>query len=490
MISKEFFIKFTIPELKQISGKRYSRIIILFSFLTLVLIAIGISKGAVNYLKIQMDSRYVALTSVKIPSGFDQSIIQKLSKINNSNGIIRTFPVYEEIRTFVNPNDSQKKYKTAQIRKGMLNDPILDDFHSNNPKQFNYKKWGAVVTRGFLKELGYSNDIPYVTYLKIINDEKIFINIPVEGIVDDLPDNLDMVVGEKLFQSFEDVDYWRSLINTFYNSKNLRLFITEINDEISNNLSKYNFNKINHDIFSNGHLYEVNNIDSVQIQNIILEFEINNINVFQVYGFDYQSLNVNNVDFAIEKYVFEFHEDSLYMIEKFNNVLMSEYRDKKKFLKIDLSIINSKNNFDVIKNLVKFLSMAIKILSFFSIFLFLWNLIMNHIDSNKKNLGTLKAFGLSNFNIVGIYSFISLAMIFISLTFSYLLSIFLGNNIIYAIINLMDLDNLIEMKFMSESIINLFTIFIAAPAIFLVVSIYLKLKAQTPGDLIYERNNN
>ena len=178
------------------------------------------------------------------------------------------------------------------------------------------------------------------------------------------------------------------------------------------------------------------------------------------------------------------------MIEKFNNVLMSEYRDKKKFLKIDLSIINSKNNFDVIKNLVKFLSMAIKILSFFSIFLFLWNLIMNHIDSNKKNLGTLKAFGLSNFNIVGIYSFISLAMIFISLTFSYLLSIFLGNNIIYAIINLMDLDNLIEMKFMSESIINLFTIFIAAPAIFLVVSIYLKLKAQTPGDLIYERNNN
>ena len=259
MISKEFFIKFTIPELKQISGKRYSRIIILFSFLTLVLIAIGISKGAVNYLKIQMDSRYVALTSVKIPSGFDQSIIQKLSKINNSNGIIRTFPVYEEIRTFVNPNDSQKKYKTAQIRKGMLNDPILDDFHSNNPKQFNYKKWGAVVTRGFLKELGYSNDIPYVTYLKIINDEKIFINIPVEGIVDDLPDNLDMVVGEKLFQSFEDVDYWRSLINTFYNSKNLRLFITEINDEISNNLSKYNFNKINHDIFSNGHLYEVNN---------------------------------------------------------------------------------------------------------------------------------------------------------------------------------------------------------------------------------------
>lgn len=490
MISKEFLIKFTIPELKQIAGKRYIRIILLTSFLTLILIAIGISKGAVNYLKSQMDSKYVSLTSVKIPSGFDQSIIQELSKINNSYGIKRTFPVYEEIRTFVNPNNSQKKYKTAQIRKGMLNDPILKDFNLNNPKPFNYKKWGAVVTKGFLKELGYSNNIPYISYLKMINDEKVFINIPVEGIVDDLPDNLDMVVGDKLFQSFEDVDYWRNLINSFYSSRYLRLFFTEINDETSNMLSKYNFNKINHNNFSNGHLYEVNNIDSVQIQNIISEFEINNINVFQVYGFDYESLNVNNVDFAIEKYVFEFHEDSLNMIEKFNNVLMEEYRDKKKILKIDLSIINSKNNYDVIKNLVEFLSKAIKYLSFLSIFLYLWNLIMNHIENNKKNLGTLKAFGLSNFNIVGIYSFISLAMIFISLTFAYFISIFLANNIMFIIINLMELDNLIEMKFISESIKNLFFIFIAAPAIFLGAFIYFKLKAQTPGDLIYERNNN
>ena len=116
-------------------------------------------------------------------------------------------------------------------------------------------------------------------------------------------------------------------------------------------------------------------------------------------------------------------------------------------------------------------------------------MIGNHIDSNKKNLGTLKAFGLSNFTIVGIYSFISITMIVISLMVAFLVSFFLGQNIMDFLTNILNLDNLSEMKFLSEEINDLFLIFIAIPTFILVLMIYNKLNGQTPGDLIYERND-
>ena len=589
MISKDFLYKFTIPELIQIAGKKYINIILLTFFLILVLTAIGISKGAIDYLKNQMDSRHVTLTSVKIPSGFDKDKLNQLNDLNflfynlsfninedivknkfikfskdltlyldtindsdklndptsfpysleldrikeiNNNlknltsrdtikfldkvsqtefseleitkffiefknllikneikrhGIIRTFPVYEEIRTFVNPKNPNSKYKSAQIRKGMDRDPTIKDLSKHT---FDYKGWGCIVTKGFLKELGYyQKNQPYISYLKNIQGEDVFIKIPVEGIIDDLPDYLDMIVGEKLYKSFQDIDYWQELITQKYNNNYLRLFVDTSNSKIESKLLKYGFNEIDHNNFSKGNLYERNNIDSLSKIKILQDFNPFKNNIHEVFDFYRISLSNLNEDFPEDKYVFQFHNDSINKIKDFNKILISQYRDGKNFLKIDLSIINSKKNFDIIKDLVELLSKAIYFLSLLSIFLYLWNLIVNHINSNKKNLGTLKAFGLSNFTIVGIYSFISITMIVISLMVAFLVSFFLGQNIMDFLTNILNLDNLSEMKFLSEEIKDLFLIFIVIPTFILVLMIYNKLNGQTPGDLIYERND-
>ena len=493
MISKDFLYKFTIPELSQIAGKKYINIILLSFFLILVLTAIGISKGSIDYLKKQMDSRYVTLTSIKIPSGFDKDKLNNLSKIKNKHGIVRTFPVFEEIRTFANPNNPKSEYKSAQIRKGMDNDPVISDFKDHS---FNYDGWGCIVTKGFLKDLGYpGKKVPYISYLKNVQGEDVFIKIPVEGIIDDLPDYLDMIVGEKFYKSFQDDDYWQELITKRYNNKYLRIFFDFKSTELKSKLSKYGFNEINHNVYSKGQLYELNNVDSLYKTQILQDF--NSFDFTEVFDFHRVSSKVINSPiakypeiFPEDKYVFQFHNDSLNKIKDFNKILASEYRHGREFLKIDLSIINSKKNFDIIKDLVELLSRAIYFLSLLSIFLYLWNLIVNHINSNKKNLGTLKAFGLSNFTIVGIYSFISITMIEISLTIAFVVSFFLGQNIMDFLTNILNLDNLSEMKFLSEELKDLFLIFIIIPAFILMLMIYNKLKNKTPGDLIYERNNN
>ena len=474
-------------------------------FLILVLTAIGISNGAIDYLKNQMDSRFVTLTSVTIPAGFDKEKLNDLSKIKNVHGIIRTFPVFEEIRTFVNPKNPKSLYKSAQIRRGMVNDPIIKDFNLKKKNSFDFSGWGCIVTRGLLKELGYcdcnldgirskicltDHEVPYISYLKPIDQKNVFIKISIEGIIDDLPDNLDMIVGDRLYKSFDDIDYWQDLIAQKDTNGYLRLFVEKKVTEIESKLSKYDFNKIKHNNFSNGQLYELNNVDSLYKTQILQDFNSFKDPIHEVFDFYRIAPNRSLEGFPVDKYVFEFHKDSLNEIKDFNKILISEYRQGKKFLEIDLSIINAKKNFDIIKDLVELLSRLIYFLSLLSIFLYLWNLIVNHIDSNKKNLGTLKAFGLSNITIVGIYLFISITMIVFSLTIAYLVSVFFGQNIMNFFTNILSFDNLRDMKFLSQELKYLFTIFILIPAFALMIMIYLKLRNKTPGDLIYERNNN
>jgi hypothetical protein len=73
---------------------------------------------------------------------------------------------------------------------------------------------------------------------------------------------------------------------------------------------------------------------------------------------------------------------------------------------------------------------------------------------------------------------------------AFVVSFFLGQNIMDFLTNILNLDNLSEMKFLSEELKDLFLIFIIIPAFILMLMIYNKLKNKTPGDLIYERNNN
>ena len=494
MISKDFLYKFTIPELSQIAGKKYSNIILLSVFLILVLTAIGISKGAIYYLEKKMAKGYVTLTSVEIPAGFDKEKLKELSKIKNKYGIVRTFPVYEDIRSFVNP-ENPRSFKNAQIRKGMNDDPIINDFNLKKKNTFNFKGWGCVVTRSFLKELGYctcttkicgkDHNVPYI-YKPVGND---FINIPVEGIIDDLPDNLDMIVGDELFKSFDDLDFWHNTIKDRYINKLLRLYVNKNNLDIKSKLLKYGFKKKNHNIFSGGELWDLFPIDSINKNKVLDDFSSYKKNIYEAFSFERRN-NIRDWQENIteEKYVFEFHKDSLKLINVFNQTLMSEYRDRKEFLKIDLSIINSKTNFDIVKELVELLALAIYLLSVIFISIYIVSMIGNHIDSNKKNLGTLKAFGLSNFTIVAIYSFISITMIVISLLIAYVVSVLFGQDLM----NLLtyDLDNLSEMEFLPQQFKILFLIFIILPAFWIIIKINNKLKNKTPGDLIYERNNN
>ena len=113
--------------------------------------------------------------------------------------------------------------------------------------------------------------------------------------------------------------------------------------------------------------------------------------------------------------------------------------------------------------------------------------ILSHISRNKKSLGTLKAFGLSNNNIIFIYSTISISMISISFLFGYFISNYAGTFLIRILGDKFGIIDVNYLNYVSYHMYQLAILFIVLPSIAICMKLWYQLRKSTPGDLIYER---
>ena len=227
----------------------------------------------------------------------------------------------------------------------------------------------------------------------------------------------------------------------------------------------------------------VSSADSLKIMNNLPKSD----NLYRVYDFNLGENNSKINDIA-EHFVFQFQKDRLTSIQQFNSFLKTETLHDKKTLSIDMSVIESKKNFDLFNKLATLLSMALIFFSIFSIVLYITNLIVSHISKNKMNLGTLKAFGLSNNSIILIYSSISIALITSAFIFSYFISALVGNFSINLIARWFEIGDSSTLNYISDSIYSLILFFIIIPSLCIYYKLWITLRDSTPGDLIYERD--
>ena len=194
--------------------------------------------------------------------------------------------------------------------------------------------------------------------------------------------------------------------------------------------------------------------------------------------YDYHQIACGTKSQAPEYFSFSFNSlDSIIPFEKY----LEKYK-----LKIDMSTIEAKKNFNFFNKLSILLSVSLILFSVFSIYIFTTNLVNNHIDKTKRNLGTLKAFGLGNDSVIFIYTLISSLLVISAFTIAYLLSFLIGNSVLEVLI---DLSNIVvdDIKYTNINIIYLIVAFVVVPIFSISLRIWTKLKDATPGDLIYER---
>ena len=512
MLNTQFFKKFAKPELKSIAGKRYSNLLVLSTMLILSMMAIGLGEGAISYLDEKMNNPFVSFVNVKIPSDnpfqipeikefHNEAEIKRLkedssyvkSSLNDYYGFKEPYPVYDDWANFTNLDLNITE--NAKVRRGSESDPIyefiLKEDKTTASNNFDFDGWGCVVSLDYLtnkNKLKFEDkNSSFLNLRKSVNGEHTHFSVPIQGFVKSFPDEIDVLLGEKLFEALQDPDFWTSLEYQDSNRTSYLQYYVFNNIPLKKYLVENDFKEIEYDdiIHEGGKMFKLDNLTLNQRTQIINKLP-DIANSFNVLDFNLVNLPRFKLELTPELYVFEFY-DKLDRISDFNVFLKKKTIYDKKSLEIDMRIIESKKNFDLFNKLANLLSLALIFFSIFSIVLYITNLIVSHISKNKKNLGTLKAFGLSNNNIILIYSAISIALITISFIISFFISALIGNMLVSLIANYFEIGDASSLNYISYPVHVLAAFFIVLPSVAIYFKLWWNLRESTPGDLIYGR---
>ena len=156
-------------------------------------------------------------------------------------------------------------------------------------------------------------------------------------------------------------------------------------------------------------------------------------------------------------------------------------------LEIDLSDVEAKENLSIFNGFAQLLSLALIVISLILIINYTGAILRLHINKNKKNLGTLTAFGYKNSTITSLYLKITATILSLSFFVSYMVVWPLGHLGFNAFLSITDLDkSLADVSFAHWPLYYSIPLFVLLPLAIVSVRIRKQLKA-TPGDLVYDR---
>jgi hypothetical protein len=494
------FIKiFALPELKSILKRIW-----LLLFLLIVVIAalwsIGFSNGTLSFLKAKMDNPFIKFVSVVLPHNFDDKNDYKGDLDNANNKQKFGYSNYNLIPTYYpNFKGINEKEPAGYMRMINTDDEIYKFIMSDSnmlltPNAVSLKnaKWSCIVTESLLKKLGYDdiNNVSFINYI-LKGDSDNYIPIAVAAVVKQLPDNHDLFVGEELFFSIRG-DFHENNPLDIKNSSHknyVTAFIQTEEDKetIEAKLKEFGFSDYiissDNPSYVNGVVIKSTLINSNADDDFnLLKSKFNKYKVLRYYDYS-ASTGISSVrpDLEPDKLIINF--SALDSVRSFQAYLLEKHR-----LKIDLNTVEAKENFNFFDKISSILSF---ILSGFSISLIIYvitSMMFEHIEKNKKNLGTLKAFGLSNSSITILYSMIALVVIFIIFIIGYLITQLLGGMISNYVLHIYQLNIARDSSiFILNFDIELLCWFILFPLVSTALFLTLKLRNKTPGDLIYER---
>ena len=209
-----------------------------------------------------------------------------------------------------------------------------------------------------------------------------------------------------------------------------------------------------------------------EIDDMIADKYLSN-DVSRVYDFDFSDSYVSQISFV------SVHFEDLDMIKDFEKYVKEQF-----YIEIEMSQVNAKENFNAVSIMANILSWAIVIFSIMCIVLFIVNLLQSYFQKVKRNLGTFKAFGISNAELIRVYVLIMSATVITATVLSFVS--------VYIVQSLLPLLGVVrEESFNYLSIWSLKTLYaviiVWISSVLTVYQVMSKLLSATPGDLIYDR---
>ncbi|MEA3445223.1 MAG: ABC transporter permease, partial [Bacteroidota bacterium] len=356
----------------------------------------------------------------------------------------------------------------------------------------------VIVSKKLIEDLGHNLDsIPYFLNYSYYCGSRMPVPLPVLAVVTDLPGDYDFLVTKFLKDKIDSEVYplniskenqQRSFIVFVPEEKNvddLRNFLRN-NKELRSNsktVDKYLFKQT----YQNGFIINCLLEDSVSVD-FVKNFINENGSIFKKYN-AIRIYNFEADDFKRRVRIidhFSVFFDDLSKTGEFRDFMLAEHG-----VIVDLNQVKAKENYAFIQNISNATSWFLIVLSIISICLFISNLLKNHIEKIKINLGTFKAFGLNNISLIITYSFIITVLIIVSQIAGAVISQLIGNSLSKLIIEISGIEPEAGINYFT--ILNIFSLrvslFILMISFLVILTVLRQSLTETPGNLIYNRSS-
>lgn len=521
LLKNNYFSLFVKREGKVVLGKSYSNLWLLVGVLTATFLAISFSNASLKYLKHKMDDPFINWVDMKSEFGQQQAFM-------NLENALASDGLKEEYHIDSYQSDYISNYFFCDTKGGHLNYlkiRFFEDFKSNDlvaailedknvvkdwkfpdmEEELDENTIGVVLTEEALRKLGYTEAPSYIHYYSpsdyadqygfdMLAGEYVASPIPVLGVVKRLPGNVDMIAAAYLYNQLEnrdshpfymDKEEYGSTINYFVPADvdfdKFQEFVNEILDRYPD--SEYESDPY----FWNNKILPFRHKDCefLKIEPEYVNFdEIREINaaIMAEYG-DKDVHRVFDIDFS--PYVSDLTSFLSVNFNKLDKIVeFEEFVNKEFEITIEMSQINAKENFNAVSTMANILSWAIIVFAIICIILFIVNLLQSYFQKVKRNLGTFKAFGMGNYELISVYTLIMAATILVSVVIS-LAAVWLSQGIL-ELLNITRDEVFGYLSLWNGKTVSAILVIIFA-SVFTVYTVMNRLLRSTPGDLIYDR---
>lgn len=520
VLKNDYFRLFVKRESKVVLGRKFSTLWLLTAVLTVTFLAIAFSNASLNYLSFKMEDPFINWVDIKNSYKAGQDVPGLLYALNeDSNKQKYHFYNFQAdhyiARMFYSASGEDSSYAKMRFFESMntpLVDAILSDDNVVNgwsiggSSDIDQNSIGVIITHEFMLELGYVDAPSYIYFqaggcegadeygFDVDNQGFSKMPFPVLAVVKRLPGNVDIIASSYLYKQTETNEKPFNLCQSIY-AEDLRYFVpSSISmDDFKNSVKRIAKKHTDAKLFVDDLSFYMPQIDTFKDGDLVCitsDYEELDYATWRSINLDILNMYAKNDVHRVYEYTFgdtnlptasyiSIHFKDLDMLEEFEQYVSSEYN-----VDIEMSQVNAKRNFNVVSAMGNILSWAIIVFAIIAIILFVVNLLQSYFQKVKRNLGTFKAFGISNGDLISVYVLIMAAIILTAVVLSVSITwIIQGGLHICGILKDGTFDYL--------SLWSVKTV--CSIAVIVVVSIYTvgavmhKLLKATPGDLIYDR---
>lgn len=511
-------------------GKSWSNLSILTLIITFTFLAIGFANGALEYLNVKIKDPFVNWITIPLPSSKStgEPFHQIMDNLN-ANKVRQEFFIdsvtsYKETQLLFFPlNNPESEFSKGRILT--YDDPISDDLFgpdnliAGDTGFISENDLAIVVTEKLLKRLGYDKHAKFIWFddndKNVLGDIKsnFKVPIPVRAVIKNIPNRNNFLITKFFHLSY--LAHEDCVFDFNYQKKRIIYFTGDDKDLVKKFQEEVraNFSKLSDDVAPEDMTIDFEKYDKLTEPGYVLSVSFNTApeeaivteklakqietlkivndnksKIFRIFDFDIARQQPENVIYDYLSINFtrldKIEDFSKYIVKSLN---ASTVKSESNIVEVDAGIVKEKNNFNYMSKMTLLISGLLIAFSILSILLFISNLLKKHLNKVKSNLGTFKAFGLSDRESKSIYMKIMLRFITLSLIISLVLSFAIGKIAEMGFASRLRIDD--QSEYFRLFDLQTLGVIITIILVTIVVSYYNinKILSKTPGDLIYNR---